>query len=174
MLTKWFICTSNYWRNHFGTEYNYFGTESWILYSFLSQLVLLVAVGQEKWSKDLGFENFDGIMSPSCFELVARTHAKLLEIFFVQGFHRLFEIRFFLYWVILIRSIRSWIFVRWLKKMTRGSCISTESVKSGVNDYFSLVHNIETGDLLIRIRPIWHTWLVKVSKTPWSRSYQYG
>jgi len=29
--------------------------------------------------------------------------------------------------------------------MTQGNCILTDSVKSGVNDYLSLIHSIETG-----------------------------
>ena len=44
--------------------------------------------------------------------------------------------------------------------MTRGSYIPIDSLKSS-DDYSSLVHNIGTGTY-IRIRPIWHTWLVKV------------
>ena len=48
-------------------------------------------------------------------------------------------------------------------KMTYESCIPTDPVKSG-DDCFSLVHNIGTGYTLIRIRPIRHTWLVKVMK----------
>ena len=47
--------------------------------------------------------------------------------------------------------------------MTQESYIPTDSVKSD-NDYSSLVHSIETGHILIRIRPIWHTWLVRVMK----------
>jgi len=43
----------------------------------------------------------------------------------------------------------------------RGSCISINSVKSG-DDCFNLFLNIGTGLILIRIRLIWHTWLVKV------------
>ena len=38
-------------------------------------MVLLVVVELGKLSNDLGFENFDEIVSLSCFELVARTHA---------------------------------------------------------------------------------------------------
>jgi len=34
-----------------------------------------------KWSKDLRFEIIDEIVSPSCFELVARTHARILKFF---------------------------------------------------------------------------------------------
>ena len=44
---------------------------------------------------------------------------------------------------------------------TQGGCIPTDSVKSG-DDYPNLVHSTEIGHILIRIRPIWHTRLVKV------------
>ena len=45
--------------------------------------------------------------------------------------------------------------------MTRWSYIPIGSVKSS-DDYSSLVHSIGTGHVLIRIRPIRHTKLVKV------------
>ena len=48
-------------------------------------------------------------------------------------------------------------------KITRESCIPIDSVKSG-DDYFSLVHNIGIGHILIRIRPIQYIWLVIVIK----------
>jgi len=38
----------------------------------VNQVLLLVVVGLEKGSMDRGFENFEGIMCPSCFELVAQ------------------------------------------------------------------------------------------------------
>ena len=44
---------------------------------------------------------------------------------------------------------------------TQGSCIPTDSVKSG-DDCPILVHVLGLGHILIRIRPIWHTWLVRV------------
>ena len=37
-------------------------------------------LGLERWSKDLGFENFDGIVNLLSFELVGQTHANLLEV----------------------------------------------------------------------------------------------
>ena len=43
-------------------------------------------VGLEKGNTDRRLENFEGIVSPSCFELVARTHARLLESFRNQIF----------------------------------------------------------------------------------------
>ena len=43
---------------------------------------------------------------------------------------------------------------------TRGSCIPTDSMKSG--DVLILFIVLELEHILIRIRPIWHTWLVKV------------
>ena len=45
--------------------------------------------------------------------------------------------------------------------MTRGSCIPTDSVKSG-DDCSNLIYILGLGHILIRIRPIQHTWLVKV------------
>jgi len=36
-------------------------------------------VGLENLSMDLEFQNFDGIVSPSSFELIVRTHARALE-----------------------------------------------------------------------------------------------
>jgi len=47
-------------------------------------------------------------------------------------------------------------------KMTRGSCILTDSVKSGDDDYSSLIHNIEIGSYIDSDKIIRHTWLVKV------------
>ena len=44
---------------------------------------------------------------------------------------------------------------------TRGSCIPTDSVKSG-DDCPFLFKVLGLGYILIRIRPIWNTWLVKV------------
>ena len=40
-----------------------------------------------------------------------------------------------------------------VNNITRGSCIPTDSVKSGV-DYSNLVHNTGVGHILIRIKPI--------------------
>ena len=54
--------------------------ESWIPYSFLSRYVLL-DVGLEKWSKDLEFENFDGILSLLDFKFVARVPLRLPSFF---------------------------------------------------------------------------------------------
>ena len=45
--------------------------------------------------------------------------------------------------------------------MTLGSCIVIDSMKSS-DDYFSLIHSIETEHVLIRIRPIQHSRLIKV------------
>jgi len=45
--------------------------------------------------------------------------------------------------------------------MTRGSCIPIDSVKSS-DDYSSLVVVLGPGHVLIQIRPIGHTRLVKV------------
>ena len=44
---------------------------------------------------------------------------------------------------------------------TRGSCIPTDLVKSG-DDYPILFIILRLGHILIRIRPIWHIWLVKI------------
>ena len=54
--------------------------------------------------------------------------------------------------------------VRLVDRMTQGSCIPTDSVKSGNNDCSGLVHKLRLGHMMIRIRPIQDTWLVKVMK----------
>jgi len=57
-------------------------------------------VGHEKWSKDLGFENFGGIASSLSFELVTQIHARVKNLIIFgldQGFHPLFEIQYSLY-----------------------------------------------------------------------------
>jgi len=41
-----------------------------------------------------------------------------------------------------------------VNKMTRGSYIPTDSVKSRHDDYFSIAQNIRTGHMLIWIRSI--------------------
>ena len=45
--------------------------------------------------------------------------------------------------------------VKIVDSKTRGSCIPTDSVKSG-DDYPNLII-LELGHILIMIRPIWHT-----------------
>ena len=90
-------------------------------------------------------------MSP-CFEFVARTYARLLESFRSQ----IFPLS-----VVPDKKYMKLNVGNMVDHMTRGSCIPTECVKSG-DDCSNLVYNIETEHILIRIRPIWHTWLVKV------------
>ena len=90
---------------------DHFGIESWILYSFLSRYVLLI-VGLEKWSKDPEFEIFDGISSLIDFEFTSRTLLRLPSSFPSQ--------------LILLMDVG-----KVVDYMTRGSCIPTDSVKSG-------------------------------------------
>ena len=52
-----------------------------------------------------------------------------------------------------------------VNNMTQESCIPTDSVKSG-DDYPVLFIILELGHILIRIKPIKYTWLVKVMKYP--------
>jgi len=103
----------------------------------LSSIILkgsLWNVGHRKWSKGLGFENFDGILSPLDFEFVARVHLRLQSSFPSQ--------------LILLMVVRGKEYMKLdVGKMvdhnTRGSCIPIDSVKSG-DDYSSLVHSIGT------------------------------
>ena len=94
-------------------------------------------MGLEKWSKDLGFENFDGISSLLDFEFIARVPLRLLSSFPSQ--------------LVLLLVVRE---KRYMKldvskifdHMTQGSYIPTDSVKSG-DDCSSLVHSIRTGGI---------------------------
>ena len=72
-------------------------------------------------------------MSSSYFELVARTHAKLLESFQNQIFFS----------VDCSRKEEADV-SKVVDKITRGSFIPTDSMKSG-DDYSNLVHNIGAG-----------------------------
>ena len=47
------------------------------LYSFLAQIFLQIVV-LERECKNLGFEKIIKIVSPTSFEIVARTHARVL------------------------------------------------------------------------------------------------
>ena len=59
---------------------------------FPKSMVLFLVVGLEKWSKDLGFRNLDGISSLLDFEFVARALLRLLSFFLINWFfYRLFE-----------------------------------------------------------------------------------
>ena len=126
-----------------------FELESWIMYSFLSWYVLLV-VGLEKWSKDLGFENFDAISSLLDFDFIVWVLLRLPSSFPSQ--------------LILLMVVQSEYMKLDVGKvvdhMTRESCVPTDSVKSG--DYSSLVHNIGTGHILSQIIPIRHIWLIHI------------
>ena len=100
-----------------------------------SKSVVLLAVGHEKWSKDLAFENFDRILSPLDFEFVARVPLRLPSSF--------------LSLLVLLMVVRGKEYMKLdvgkvFDHNTRGSCIPTDSVKNG-DDYFSLVHSIGTG-----------------------------
>ena len=84
--------------------------------------------GLEKWSKNLGFKIFDGILSLLDFEFAARALLGLPSSFLSQ---------------------LALLLVDWEKEymkqnvgkifdnMIQGSCISTDSVKSGDEDYFT-------------------------------------
>jgi len=88
---------------------------SFILFS---KLVFL-----EKVSMKVGFGNF---VSPSCFEIVTRTHARLLDSFLTQIFLQL---------VVLEKKHMKQTLERIVNEvvnhMTRGRCIPTDSTKSG-------------------------------------------
>ena len=91
-------------------------------------------MGYEKWSKDLGFENFDGISSPLDFEFIARVPLRLPSSFLSQ--------------LVLLMVVREKEYMKLdvgkvVDHMTRESCIPTDSMKSG-NDCSSLVHSIGT------------------------------
>ena len=99
---------------------------------FPSQLVLLlVVVGLEKESMDRAFENFYGIVSPSCFDLVSRTHARLLESFWNPIFPLL---------IVVEKKYIKLNVDKVVDHITRESCIPTDSMKSG-DDYSNLVYN---------------------------------
>ena len=112
----------------------------------------LLIVGLEKWSKNLVFENFYEILSLLDFEFVARALLRLSSSFSSQ--------------LILLMVVQEKEYMKLdagkvIDNMTRGSCIPIDSVKSS-DDYFSLIHSIGTGHVLIWIRLIRHTRLVKV------------
>ena len=95
--------------------------------------ILFLAHGLEKWSKDLGFENFDGILSFLDFEFVARIPlsssfpGQLVLLMVASGKE---------YMKLDVGKV--------VDRNTRWSCIPIDSVKSG-EDYSSLVHSIGTG-----------------------------
>ena len=96
----------------------------------------------EKWGKDLGFRNFDGIVSPSCFELIARTHAKLLD-FFRSKLSSSFRDQIFSLSSDLDKEYTKLNVGKVVDKMARESCIPSDSVKNK-DDYSNLIHNIGT------------------------------
>jgi len=109
------------------------GIESWLPYSFLSWYVLLV-VGLEKWSKDLGFENFDRVSSLLDFEFVTQSLLRPPSSFPNQ-----------LVLLLVVREEYMKLDVgKVVDSMTRWSCIPTELVKSD-NDHLNLVHNTGVG-----------------------------
>ena len=75
-------------------------------------------VGLGKWSKDLEFKNFEGIVSQSYFKLVAWTHSRLPDNFLTQ---------IFLQSVVLEKEYMKLNIGKAVDKMTRGSCILTDS-----------------------------------------------
>ena len=88
-------------------------------------------MGLRKWSKDLGFENFDGISSLLDFEVVTRVHLRLPSSFFRQLV------------LLMVEEYMKLDVGKVIDHMTRESCIPTDYVKSG-NDYSSLIHSIGT------------------------------
>jgi len=71
-------------------------------------------------------------LSPSSFELVAQTHATLLESY---------QNHIFPLSVVQDKKYMKLNVGKVFDHMTRGNCIPTDSVKSG-DDYSNLVHNI--------------------------------
>ena len=100
-----------------------------------SKSVVLLVLGHEKWSKDLGFETFNGILILLDFEFAARALLRLPSSFPSQ--------------LVLLLVVQEKEYMKLdvgkvVDHMTRGSCIPTDSVKSG-DECSSLVHNIGTG-----------------------------
>ena len=95
--------------------------------------VLFLALELEKWSKDLGFENFDEILSFLDFEFVARVPLRLPFSFPSQ-----------LILLMVTQESKKLDVGKVVDNMTRRSCIPNDSVKSS-DDYSSLVHSIGTG-----------------------------
>jgi len=93
-------------------------------------------VGIRKWSKDLEFENFDGILRLLDFEFASRALLRLSSSFLSQ---------LVLLLVVREKEYMKLNFGKVVNNITRGSCIPTDSVKSGDVDYSSLIHNIGTG-----------------------------
>jgi len=94
----------------------------------------------ENLSMDLGFGKFVGLLSPSSFELVAQTHARLLESFHFWTEPRLL----FSFPNPLLVILEKKYVGQVVDQKTRGNCIPTDSMKSSDDDS-SLVHNIRTG-----------------------------
>jgi len=93
-------------------------------------------------------------VSPSCFEFVAWTHARLLESYQNQ----IFPLS-----VVLDKKYMKLHIGKVVDHTTWGSCTPTDSVKNG-DDYSILIHNIGTGVYIDSNKTNWHTWLVKVMK----------
>ena len=92
-------------------------------------------MGLRTWSKDIGFESFDGILSLLDFEFVARVPLRLPSSFPSQ--------------LVLLMVVRGKEYMKLdvgkvVDYNTQESCIPINSVKSG-DDYFSLVHRVGTG-----------------------------
>ena len=92
-------------------------------------------MGHRKWSKDLGFENFDGILSPLNFEFVTQVPLKLPSSFPSQLVPLM---------VVQEKEYMKLDVGKVVDHNTRGSCIPTDSVKSG-DDHPNLVHNTGAG-----------------------------
>ena len=92
-------------------------------------------MGLEKWSKDLGFENFDRILSLLDFEFIARVPLRLPSSFPSQLVLRI---------VVREKEYMKLDVSKVVDHMTRESCIHTDSVKSG-DDHSSLVYSNGTG-----------------------------
>ena len=92
-------------------------------------------MGLKKWSKDLGFKNFDGISSFLDFEFFDRVPLRLPSSFSSQ--------------LVLLLVVQEKKYIKHdvgkvVDYMNRESCIPTDSVKSG-DDFSSHIHNIRTG-----------------------------
>jgi len=104
------------------------------------------------WSKALRFGSLMGIVSPSFSAFVLGTQPWLLY------FH---SFRFFFYWLIMIKKIISWMLEWWLT-IWLGGVVFPLTLWRVVIIIPVLFIVLGLGYVLIRIRLIWHTRLVKV------------
>ena len=114
--------------------------------------------------KDLGFENFDGISSFLDFEFAAQSLLRLPS-FFPQSIGSSIGFREKEYMKLDVGKV--------VDSMTRGSCIPTDSVKSG-DDYSSMFIVLGLGHILSRIIPIRHIRLLYIAGSELSKSNEIG